>query len=84
MRQERTCIACRRKGPKAGFARLVSEAGSVRLDPGFRLPGRGAYICRDMGCVNKALKDKGVFARAFKKDVNMADGAGLMALVQNT
>jgi predicted RNA-binding protein YlxR (DUF448 family) len=30
--------------------------GVVVADVGARLPGRGAYVCADVGCVERALK----------------------------
>lgn len=53
----RTCIACRSKGPKSDFARLVlSPEGEVRIDPPRRVPGRGAYLCRRLECWEEGLR----------------------------
>ncbi len=61
----RTCIGCRRVRPKADLVRLVRGAdGAVRPDP--RAPGRGAYVCPDPGCVERALK-AGRLSQAFRK-----------------
>lgn len=32
--------------------------GTVELDPTGKKPGRGAYLCRSLACVQKALKEK--------------------------
>ena len=48
----RTCVACSRKGPKAEFIRVGSLDGRVEMQP----QGRGAYLCIDAACIEKAFK----------------------------
>lgn len=43
---ERTCVACRRKGPQGEFLRVTKVGGVWMLRPGHRV-GRGAYVCAD-------------------------------------
>jgi uncharacterized protein len=63
----RTCIGCRRARPQRELARLVrGRDGRVIVDDGRRAPGRGAYVCRDAECVDKALR-VGQLAHAFKR-----------------
>lgn len=53
---ERTCIACRAKGDPARFFRIVAGPESqvvVELDN--RLPGRGAYCCIGLKCIDKGM-----------------------------
>ena len=51
---ERTCVACRAKGPKQALLRIVRSAeGSVAFDATGRSPGRGAYVC-SLGCLEQA------------------------------
>ncbi|MEJ5252896.1 MAG: YlxR family protein [Chthonomonadetes bacterium] len=55
----RTCVACRTPAPKRGLMRVVrTPEGMVELDPTGKKPGRGAYLCRSLACVQKALKEK--------------------------
>ena len=63
----RMCIACRQMKPQHELIRIVHEAntGSVMLDEGKKLMGRGAYICRDGECIRKAEKKNGL-GRHFK------------------
>ena len=62
----RTCLGCRARRPKSGLVRLVRRAdGVVVADPGARLPGRGAYVCAEVGCVERALKS-GKLSHAFR------------------
>ncbi|HZF07060.1 MAG TPA: YlxR family protein [Patescibacteria group bacterium] len=51
----RTCLGCRRRRPKGAMLRLVRGAdGCVSVDD--TAPGRGAYVCRDPECQERALK----------------------------
>ena len=65
---ERTCLGCRRRGPKESFIRIARfPSGEVVVDECGRMPGRGAYICRSAECLVKAAKRK-AFARALRVD----------------
>ena len=62
----RMCIGCREMKPKKELLRVVhGPDGSVQADTTGRKPGRGAYVCRDSACIEKALKQK-QFERAFE------------------
>lgn len=62
----RTCIGCMKKGEKTTLVRFIfkPDAG-IRLDKTQGMPGRGAYVCRDMGCLLSAWKKK-AFVYALK------------------
>ena len=61
----RMCIGCREMKPKKELLRVVhGPDGSVQADATGRKPGRGAYVCKDSACIEKALKQK-QFERAF-------------------
>lgn len=54
---ERTCVGCRRRRPKHALLRLVrGRSGAVTVDARADQPGRGAYVCPDPACVERALK----------------------------
>jgi len=54
---QRTCVACRTIGGKRGLLRIVrTPDGRVVLDTTGRLPGRGAYLCRESACLSAAIK----------------------------
>jgi uncharacterized protein len=56
---QRTCVACRRVRNKRELMRLVRTAGGViEIDSTGKKEGRGAYICPDPACWEKALKGK--------------------------
>ena len=53
----RTCLGCRHVKPKRELARLVRDAsGIVVLDAAGTVKGRGAYVCADTPCVERALQ----------------------------
>ncbi len=55
----RQCMGCRERKAKRDMIRVVRTTdGSVTLDFGGKLNGRGAYICPDMQCLAKAQKSK--------------------------
>ena len=63
----RTCIGCRQARPQSELVRIVRAAnGRVRTDARRLAPGRGAYLCEDPSCVERAVKG-GRFANAFRK-----------------
>ena len=54
---ERRCLGCNEHKPKAELLRVVrTPEGTVALDFGGKMNGRGAYICHDPACLKKARK----------------------------
>ena len=61
----RMCVGCRVMKPKRELVRVVrSPEGAVSLDFRGKMPGRGAYVCRDNACLARAKKVRGL-ERAF-------------------
>lgn len=55
----RMCVACREMRAKKDLMRVVRTAeGELWLDTTGKLNGRGAYLCRDAACMNKAIKTR--------------------------
>jgi len=53
----RTCVGCCQAHPKSQLIRLVrGPTGQLLLDPQGKLPGRGAYLCPQRSCAERALK----------------------------
>lgn len=53
---ERTCVACRVKRPKRELLRVVrTPEGTVVVDETGKANGRGAYLCRQRSCWERAL-----------------------------
>lgn len=66
---QRMCVVCRTMKEKAELIRVVrSKDGDFALDPTGKMPGRGAYVCREGDCVSRLEKVKGL-ERAFKGSV---------------
>ena len=56
---QRQCMGCRERKPKRDMIRVVRGTdGTVSLDFSGKLNGRGAYICPDPQCLQKACKAK--------------------------
>ena len=56
---QRQCMGCRERKPKRDMIRVVRGTdGTVSLDFGGKLSGRGAYICPQSQCLKKALRSK--------------------------
>ncbi len=57
----RRCIGCGQSKTKRELIRIVrTPEGEFSLDPTGRLPGRGAYLCRDEKCLDMALRRGGL------------------------
>ena len=62
----RQCVGCREMKDKKSLLRVVkSPEGVVSLDFVGKKPGRGAYVCHDVECLNKARKSRAL-ERAFR------------------
>lgn len=82
----RRCAACRARRPKAAllrFARVarpggsgVGEGWSIEFDPYQRAEGRGAYTCRDEGCLQRGFQKGGV-ARTLRISLRQDEGERL-------
>lgn len=56
---QRQCMGCRERKGKKELIRVVrTPDGTVCLDFSGKLGGRGAYLCPDLQCLQKARKAK--------------------------
>lgn len=56
---QRQCVGCREMKDKKALLRVVKAPdGTVSLDFGGKKPGRGAYVCHDVACLQKARKTR--------------------------
>ncbi len=79
---ERTCVGCRQKAGKRVLLRVVrAPDGIVRVDPGGKAPGRGAYVHRDVACADLAFR-RGALARALRAGLPQEEAATLMAEIE--
>ena len=57
----RTCIGCRQSKDKKELIRVVrNKENQIFVDLTGKQYGRGAYICADADCLEKAIKNKGL------------------------
>ena len=57
----RQCLGCGEMRPKKEMLRVIkTPEDEIKLDPTGRANGRGAYICTDTACLDKACKSKGL------------------------
>ncbi len=65
----RKCLGCGEMKDKRTLVRIVrSKEGVISVDLTGKMPGRGAYICRDISCLNMAVKAKRL-ERAFSTKI---------------
>lgn len=67
---QRTCTGCRIKKDKKDLIRIViNKEGEINIDRTGKMPGRGAYICDDISCLEKAIKTKSL-EKSFETKIN--------------
>lgn len=56
----RKCLGCQEMKSKKELIRIVKvpENGEIKVDPTGKMSGRGAYICKNIECFEKAYKAK--------------------------
>lgn len=68
----RMCVGCREMKPKRELVRVVRSAeGEVKFDRTSKAPGRGAYICPNSACLERAIKTRAL-ERALEHKVDEA------------
>lgn len=67
---QRQCIGCGQMKDKKELIRILkTQDGSIVIDATGKKNGRGAYICPDEECLQKAFKTKGL-ERSFKMAID--------------
>ncbi len=79
---KRMCVGCREMKPKRDLVRIVAAlpdaGGGVCVDLKGKQNGRGAYVCRNADCLEKAKKTKAL-ARALEREIPDSVYAALAA-----
>ena len=74
---ERTCIGCNQIKLKKELIRIVkNKEGQIFVDKTGKSNGRGAYICNNIECLEKAIKAKKL-ERTFKTPIDNSIYEGL-------
>jgi len=56
---QRTCLGCMQSKNKSELVRIVKQNdGKIFVDKTGKANGRGAYICNNVECLDKAIKSK--------------------------
>lgn len=67
---QRTCIGCNIKKDKKDFIRIVKDnQNNISIDRTGKANGRGAYICDNIECLEKAIKNKKI-EKSFKMNID--------------
>jgi hypothetical protein len=67
---QRMCISCRERSAKRVLTRIVrTPDGQVLVDSSGKLNGRGAYLCDDRRCWERAIATKQL-AAALKTEID--------------
>ncbi|MBO5516701.1 MAG: YlxR family protein [Firmicutes bacterium] len=73
---ERRCIGCMQSKPKKELLRIVADEDGLHIDKSGKMPGRGAYLCRNGECAQLAVK-KNAFGRNLKVEVTRQQAESL-------
>ncbi len=80
----RQCIGCGEMKDKKELIRIVrTKEGDILPDPGGRMNGRGAYICRSRECLDLAVKRKGL-ERSLKCRIDKTIYEGIASSIESS
>lgn len=68
----RMCVVCREKAGKRTLMRVVRTADGVQVDPSGKMDGRGAYLCDQDQCWERAMTSD-VLAKALRTSITQQD-----------
>lgn len=67
---QRTCLGCKETKEKKDLIRIVKQSdGNIFIDKTGKANGRGAYICNNVECLEKAIKSKRL-DKAFEQKID--------------
>ena len=67
---QRTCLGCKEAKEKKDLIRIVKQRdGNIFIDKTGKANGRGAYICNNVECLEKAIKSKRL-DKAFEQKID--------------
>jgi predicted RNA-binding protein YlxR (DUF448 family) len=68
----RTCVVCREKTNKRHLVRVVRTESGVQIDPTGKMNGRGAYLCDQDSCWERAVNSD-VLSKALRTTLTTED-----------
>lgn len=66
---QRQCVGCRQMKDKKSLIRIIKSDEGMMIDVTGKKNGRGAYVCPNKECIEKAIKTKGL-DRSFGQSVD--------------
>ena len=67
---QRMCVGCKEMKEKKQLLRIVrTPEGEIVIDKTGKKSGRGAYVCYDKSCIEKAYKQKSL-EKALEKNID--------------
>ena len=79
----RMCNGCMEMKPKKELIRIVkSPTGDISVDLTGKKSGRGAYICKDVECLEKAYKAKRL-NKNLESEINAENKEKLKEVISN-
>jgi predicted RNA-binding protein YlxR (DUF448 family) len=83
---QRSCVVCRRQFDKRRLTRIVRTAptsssveSGVVIDPTGKRGGRGAYLCDQAECWDKAIQRPGILNQALNAQLTEEEVAAIAA-----
>lgn len=73
----RMCVVCRQKSDKRALIRVVKSGDGVVIDPGGKMNGRGAYLCENRSCWERAMSGD-VLSKALRTQISAEDRKRLL------
>ncbi len=74
------CVACRTGRPKKELIRVVKTDQGIVADITGKANGRGAYLCPDEACLDKAIKTRAI-NRALECDFTQEESEGVRRVI---
>lgn len=68
----RTCVVCRKHDAKRQLTRIVRTDAGIVVDSSGKMNGRGAYLCDDATCWERALQSD-VLSKALRTALTVDD-----------
>lgn len=78
----RTCVVCRDKADKRTLIRVVRTENGLQIDPSGKLDGRGAYLCDQQSCWERAASGD-VLNHALRMTLTDEDRKRLLQAIRN-
>lgn len=76
----RTCVVCRDKDSKRTLFRVVKTESGIQPDPTGKMNGRGAYLCSNPVCWERALTTD-ILGKALRTALTIEDRARLRQVI---